>query len=118
MVRIILGFATTLVVVVVLARIVLTILKEADESTDVTWSILLWIALNQLFQSLLWFSCNGFCSNLIIVPLGKYMFDMNTKYSANSIADTKKIGDTAQLGAFVQILLVAFFRNSYSDFCT
>src|SRR5699024_4066583 len=33
-----LSFATSLVVVVVLGRIVLTILKEADESTDVTWA--------------------------------------------------------------------------------
>lgn len=33
-----LSFATSLVVVVVLGRIVMTILKEADESTDVTWA--------------------------------------------------------------------------------
>lgn len=104
-----LGFATTLVVVVVLARIVLTILKEADESTDVTWSNIIMDSVKSAISIPIMVFLQWFLLNLIIVPLGKYMFDMNTKYSANSIADTKKIGDTAQLGAFVQILLVAFF---------
>ena len=33
-----LAFATSMVVVVVLARIIITLIGEADESTDVTWA--------------------------------------------------------------------------------
>lgn len=104
-----LGFATTLVVVVVLARIVLTILKEADESTDVTWTNIIMDSIKLAISIPIMVFLQWFLLNLIVIPLGKYMFDVNTKYSADSIADTKKIGDTVQLGAFVQILLVAFF---------
>ncbi|HEM9586138.1 TPA: conjugal transfer protein [Streptococcus agalactiae] len=104
-----LGFATSLVVVVVLARIVLTILKEADESTDVTWVNIIMDSIKSAISIPVMVFLQYILINKIVVPLGQYMFDMNTKYSADSIAKTKNIGNVVQLGPFVQILLVCFF---------
>ncbi|OIL25990.1 conjugal transfer protein TrbL family protein [Oenococcus oeni] len=104
-----LTFATSLVVVVVLGRIVGTLLKEADESTDVTWANIVMDSLKSAAAIPVMVFLQGFLLKAIVFPLGKFMFSMNSKYTASMITGSKNIGGTLAIGSIMSLILLGFF---------
>lgn len=68
-----LAFATSLVVVVVIARIIMTMISEAEETTDATWADIIIDAV----KSAVAIPIFVFLQTRIVVPLAKGMFDMS-----------------------------------------
>lgn len=113
-----LAFATSLVVVVVLARIIMTIIKEADESTDVTWANIIMDATKSAIAIPVMVFLQGFLQTYITAPLAKAMFDMSGKYSAEAIIGTSKIpinhsatgaGASIDVGTGMTMVFLLFF---------
>lgn len=104
-----LALATSMVVVVVLARIIMTLISEADESTDVTWANILMDAVKSAVAIPVFVFLQGFLQTRIIVPLAKNMFEMSGKFTANAVTSTSKVTDNIKLTGFVQVLFLAFF---------
>lgn len=104
-----LTFATSIVVVVVLGRIVGTLLKEADESTDVTWANIVMDSLKSAAAIPVMVFLQGFLLKAIVFPLGKFMFSMNSKYTASMITGSKNIGGTLAIGSVMSLILLGFF---------
>ncbi|PTS00505.1 conjugal transfer protein TrbL family protein, partial [Lacticaseibacillus rhamnosus] len=104
-----LTFATSLVVVVVLGRIIGTLLKEADESTDVTWANIVMDSLKSAAAIPVMVFLQGFLLKAIVFPLGKFMFSMNSKYTASMITGSKNIAGTLAIGSVMSLILLGFF---------
>lgn len=104
-----LTFATSLVVVVVLGRIIGTLLKEADESTDVTWANIVMDSLKSAAAIPVMVFLQGFLLKAIVFPLGKFMFSMNSKYTASTITSSKNIAGTLAIGSVMSLILLGFF---------
>lgn len=86
-----LAFSTSLVVVVTLGRIIMTLLKEADESTDATWANIIMDAIKSAAVIPIFVFLQGFVQASVVFPLLKFMMSSNAKYSAKSIMNTKAI---------------------------
>ncbi|MCT4455971.1 conjugal transfer protein [Lactiplantibacillus paraplantarum] len=104
-----LAFATSMVVVVVLARIIMTLIGEADESTDVTWANIIIDAVKSAVAIPIFVFLQGFLQTRIILPLAKGMFDMSGKFSADAVYSTSKVTKSLAITGFMQILFLAFF---------
>lgn len=104
-----LAFATSMVVVVVLARIIMTLIGEADESTDVTWANIIIDAVKSAVAIPIFVFLQGFLQTRIILPLAKGMFDMSGKFSADAVYSTSKVTKNIAITGFMQILFLAFF---------
>lgn len=104
-----LAFATSMVVVVVLARIIMTLISEADESTDVTWANIIMDAVKSAIAIPVFVFLQGFLQTRIILPLAKGMFDMSGKFSADAVYSTSKVTKNIAITGFMQILFLAFF---------
>ena len=106
-----LSFATSLVVVVVLGRIVMTILKEADESTDVTWANIIMDGIKSAAVIPVFVFLQGFIQGSITLPLLKYMFSSDQKFTAKSITGMNKVPGLKDVGISLplQILFLLIF---------
>lgn len=111
-----LAFATSLVVAVVIGRIIATMLKETDESTDVTWENIVMDAVKSAIAIPIMIFAQGFLQAYITIPLAKSMFDMSGKYSADAISGTTKIytgagntGSAIEIGAGMSLVFLIFF---------
>lgn len=102
-------FATSMVVVVVLARIIITLIGEADESTDVTWANIIIDAVRSAVAIPVMVFLQAFLQTRIILPLAKGMFDMNGKFSADAVYSTSQVTKSIKITGFMQILFLAFF---------
>ena len=51
----------------------------------------------------------GFLLKAIVFPLGKFMFSMNSKYTASMITGSKNIGGTLAIGSVMSLILLGFF---------
>ena len=111
------AFSCSLLVVVVLARIILTIMKEADESTDVTWANILMDSFKAAISIPVMVFLQGFLQSQIVFPLAKYMFNMSGNYSADAILGVTKIAinptdkatNTIAIGGVMSIVFLIFF---------
>ncbi|WP_246879657.1 conjugal transfer protein TrbL family protein [Lactiplantibacillus plantarum] len=106
-----LSFATSLVVVVVLGRIVMTILKEADESTDVTWANIIMDGIKSAAVIPVFVFLQGFIQGSITLPLLKYMFSSDQQFTAKSITGMNKVPGLKDVGISLplQILFLLIF---------
>lgn len=104
-----LAMATSLVVVVVLGRIVVTLLKEADESNDVTWANIVMDGIKSAAAIPVMVFLQGILIKQIVFPLGKYMFSANSQYAASTITGSKDIGGTLAIGVIMSLVLLGFF---------
>lgn len=104
-----LAVATSMVVVVVLGRIIMTLVSEAEETTDATWANIVIDAVKSAIAIPIFVFLQGFLQTRIILPFAKSMFDMSGKFSANAIYKTAKITKNIELTGIMQILFLAFF---------
>lgn len=107
-----LGFATTLVVVVVLARIIATILKEADDSTDATWANIVMDALKSAISIPLMVFIQGFLIRVITIPLVTYIFNDAGGLSVDTVNHVVKLAtgnNGTGYGYGVPLLILGFF---------
>ena len=106
-----LSFATSLVVVVVLGRIVMTIIKEADESTDVTWANIIMDGIKSAAVIPVFVFLQGFIQGSITLPLLKYMFSSDQQFTAKSITGMNKVPGLKDVGISLplQILFLLIF---------
>lgn len=106
-----LSFATSLVVVVVLGRIIITMLKETDESTDVTWANIVMDGLKSAAVIPVFVFLQGFIQGSITLPLLRYMFSSDQAFTSKSITGMNKIPGLASVGVSLplQILFLLIF---------
>ena len=113
-----LAFATSLVVVIVLGRIITTLLKEADDTSDVTWANILMDALKSGASIPIMVFLQGFLGGNITNPLAKSMFTMSGRFTSKAILDTTSIplkagaagaSSAIHLGAWLIVLYLIFF---------
>ncbi len=103
------GVAVALVVVVVLGRILMTILKQADESTDVTWANIVMDAIKSGASMPVMVFLQGILQGKVIYPLLKTVFSMNSKFTAKQVASLNKIPGGFTISGPLCILLAIFF---------
>ncbi|KRM07544.1 membrane protein with 6 putative tms [Liquorilactobacillus ghanensis DSM 18630] len=111
------AFSCSLLIVVVLARIILTLMKEADDSTDVTWANILMDSFKASISIPIMVFLQGFLQSEIIFPLAKYMFSMSGKYSSDAILSvnkitidpTAKVPTTIPISGTMAIIFLVFF---------
>lgn len=98
-------------VLVVLGRIVMTILKEADESTDVTWANIIMDGIKSAAVIPVFVFLQGFIQGSITLPLLKYMFSSDQKFTAKSITGMNKVPGLKDVGISLplQILFLLIF---------
>ena len=106
-----LAFSSALVVAVVLARIITTMLKEADDTTDATWANIVMDSLKSAVSIPIMVFIQGFLVTAITVPLIKYIFDDTKGLSMKTInhAIDVSTGTDKGFGLGVPLLIIAFF---------
>ncbi|OEY83861.1 conjugal transfer protein [Oenococcus kitaharae] len=106
-----LSFATSLVVVVVLGRIIITMIKETDESTDVTWANIVMDGLKSAAVIPVFVFLQGFIQGSITLPLLRYMFGSDQVFTSKSITGMNQIPGLASVGVSLplQILFLLIF---------
>lgn len=106
-----LAFSGALVVAVVLARIITTMLKEADDTTDATWANIVMDSLKSAVSIPIMVFIQGFLVTAITVPLIKYIFDDTKGLSMKTInhAIDVSTGTDKGFGLGVPLLIIAFF---------
>nr|WP_167387300.1 conjugal transfer protein TrbL family protein [Apilactobacillus quenuiae] len=106
-----LSFSTILVVIVILGRIICTLLKEADMSTDVTWANIMIDGLKSAIIIPVFVFLQGFIQSEITLPLLKYMFNSNQKYSSGAIKGMKHVPglNNVSISLPVQLLFLLVF---------
>lgn len=106
-----LAFSTSLVVAVVIGRIVLTLMKEADGSTDATWANIIMDAIKSAISIPVMVFIQGFLISSITIPLVKYIFSDTKGLTMKTIDHALKVanGNDSGYGIGVSILLLLFF---------
>lgn len=111
-----LAFATSLVVAVVIGRIITTLLKEADATTDATWVTIVVDCLKSAAAIPVMVFLQKFIQTKFTIPLAKAMFDMEGDFSAKAIKGTTEIytginqtGNAIKVGVGMTILFLLFF---------
>jgi len=106
-----LGFATSLVLVVVLARIIVTIMKEADDSTDATWANIIMDAVKSAISIPLMVFIQGFLIRAFTIPLVTYIFKDAGGLSEDTVNHAVKVatGNGTGYGYGVPLLILGFF---------
>lgn len=111
--NIFLACASSLMVCVVLVRIIATMLREADSSTDVTVSNIVMDTLKACVSIPIMLFLEEWLVNDVIIPLCNYIFDTNSDFTADAIKGTTEIAinakDRVQMTGFVTILFIFFF---------
>lgn len=111
--NIVIAIASTLMVVVALTRIVSAMLAQADQSKQVTASNILMDTIKASVSIPIMLFLQKMMVSKIVVPVGKYLFDQDKKFTADMFKSLKKINidtyHTVQVGGFITILFVLFF---------
>lgn len=103
------GFACSLMVVVVLGRIFMTIIKQADDSTDVTWSNIIMDALKSSAAMPIMVFLQGILQGQIILPLLQDVFSINSSFTTKQITSINKIPGGFVVSGIMCLLLALFF---------
>jgi hypothetical protein len=106
-----LGFATSLVVAVVLGRIIITMLKEADDSTDVTWANIVMDSVKSAVSIPIMVFFQGFILKAITIPLMTFCFSESGGLSLDTVTHASKVATShgTGYGFGVPMLILAFF---------
>lgn len=111
-----LAFAASLVVAVVLGRIIITLLKEADSTTDATWVNIIIDSLKSAAAIPAMVFLQKFVQTKFTIPFAKAMFDMEGDFSAKAIKGTTEIytglnqtGSAIKVGIGMTLLFLIFF---------
>jgi len=106
-----LGFATSLVVAVVLGRIIITMLKEADDSTDVTWANIVMDSVKSAVSIPIMVFFQGFILKAITIPLMTFCFSESGGLSLDTVMHASKVATShgTGYGFGVPMLILAFF---------
>lgn len=119
--NIFLALATSLVIVVVLARIVMTLVSEAEETTDATWANIVIDSIKSAISIPIMVFLQGFIIKYITIPFVKYSFNeagglsSKTIHHASDVATSNGSGygygvPILILGFFLVVLVVFFFK--------
>ena len=104
--------ASTFIVAVVLIRIISTLMDEASESADVTWSNIIIDAIKACASIPIMLYLQKWILRLTIV-LVTFMFEQNKGFTAEAIKKTNNIPMTGtikvQMTEFITILFILFF---------
>ncbi|MDN6139376.1 MAG: protein TrsL [Tetragenococcus koreensis] len=106
-----LGFATSLVIAVVLARIIGTLLKQADDTTDSTWANIITDSVKSAVSIPIMIFIQGFLLRMITIPLITFAFDDAKGLSMKSVKHASNVatGNGSGYGYGVPLLIMAFF---------
>lgn len=114
-----LAFSGALVVAVVLARIITTMLKEADDTTDITWANIVMDSLKSAVSIPIMVFIQGFLVTAITLPLLKYIFNDAKGLSISTLSHAVDVGQGKEQGygmgipilitLFFTVVMVAFF---------
>ncbi|HGD4417693.1 TPA: conjugal transfer protein TrbL family protein [Streptococcus agalactiae] len=105
--------ASSFIISVVLVRIVSTMLAEADESADVTWANIVMDSIRACMSIPIMLFLQKWLLKYIVIPLVNFMFDQNSKFTAEAIKGTNSVFITPSskvtMTGFVTILFMLFF---------
>lgn len=106
-----LALATSLVVVVVIARIIMTMVSEAEEMTDATWATIIIDAVKSAVAIPIMVFLQGVVLRGFTIPLVNYAFDDAKGLSMKSVDHASKIATSGGTGYgyIVPILILLFF---------
>lgn len=106
-----LAFATSLIVVVVLSRILITLISEAEEGTDVTWATIVIDAVKSAAAIPIMVFFQGFIAKYITIPLITYAFNDAGGLSMKSVEHASKVATShgSGYGYGVPLLILGFF---------
>ena len=111
--NIFIAFAGVLLVSVILVRIITTMLREADESADVSWANIITSGLKACASIPIMLFVQKWLTETITLPLAKYIFSTNKEFTSDSIKGTTEVyilpTQKIEMGAFVTILFILFF---------
>lgn len=103
------GFSVALVIVVVLGRIFMTILKQADESTDVMWANIVMDSIKSAAAMPIMIFLQGILQKRIILPLLQNVFTLNKDFTTKQVTSINKIPGGFTLSGIMCLLLAIFF---------
>lgn len=106
-----LAFATSLVVVVVLARIVMTLVSMTEEATDATWASIIIDAVKSAAAIPIMVFLQGFILKSITIPLVNFAFGDTGKLSFKALKHASNVTTSGGkgYGQMVPILILGFF---------
>lgn len=106
-----LGVALSLMIAVVLARVISTLLKQADDTTDVTWDNIVMDAIKASMSIPIMVFIQGFLLRSVTIPLLKFSFSESQGLTFKAIEHASKVasGNGHGYGQGVPILILLFF---------
>lgn len=106
-----LGVALSLMIAVVLARVISTLLKQADDTTDVTWANIVMDAIKASMSIPIMVFIQGFLLRSVTIPLLKFSFVESQGLTFKAIEHASKVatGSGNGYGEGVPILILLFF---------
>lgn len=106
-----LGVATSFVIAVVLARVIGTMLKQADDTTDVTWANIIMDSIKSAASIPVMVFIQGFFYRAITLPVLTFALNQSEGFSMKTVDHATDVvtGKGSGYGFGVPLLLMAFF---------